>query len=270
MSGASGDGSRCAVAAEELDDEEGRGAELIAEPVYWANITRAKEEDVWERVAGDGRLDQRELRRFLFNVMGDTLAYQPSEGRIELYREVHRRVAGSFASLAERAGEGVPLCIVAHSLGSVVVHNFLYDVQHRPDYLGDVSPPESPPARGATLALLCTYGSPIAIWRLRFGDDYRAIEFPGGELEERFPDVKAKWFNVFDIDDILAFPIGRLTDRYAALARDGYLEDRSLRIGGVLTGWNPLVHYEYLEDDGVLEDLAHSLARTWRGAYGPQ
>lgn len=253
--------------ADRLSHAELELAEFVAEPVYWADIPRAQEEEVWRRVTGGDDLDQLELRRLIFNMAGDTLAYQPSEGRLELYLDVHRRVADVFATLAERAGEGAPLCIVAHSLGSVVVHNFLYDTQHRPSYAGRLPEPETPLARGATLALLCTYGSPIAIWRLRFGDDYRAIEFPGREVGERFPRLEPKWFNLYDADDVLAYPIGDLTDRYRELRRDGLLVDRRIEIGDLLTGWNPLVHYDYLRDDDALAALADDLVAAWRGAY---
>jgi hypothetical protein len=121
-------------------------------------------------------MNHMKMQRFIFSVAGDTLAYQPSEERRELYLDVHRTMEKSFEKLADRAGPNAPLCVIAHSMGSVVAHNYLYDMQHREeDYLPD---PETCLERGETMAFLCTYGSPLAIWRLRFSDAYKAIHFP--------------------------------------------------------------------------------------------
>ena len=82
--------------------EEKRGeAELEIEPVYWADLPREREEEVWERVKASGPMDQLALRRYIFNIAGDTLAYQPSQGRRELYLAVHKVMAESFEKLAE-------------------------------------------------------------------------------------------------------------------------------------------------------------------------
>jgi len=99
-------------------------AELVMEPVYWADITRQREDEIWNRVKKSGPMQSLKMRRFIFNVTGDTLAYQPSEGRRKLYLEVHEQMAGAFKKLAKRAGPEAPLCVLAHSMGTIVAHNF--------------------------------------------------------------------------------------------------------------------------------------------------
>ena len=113
-----------------LPEEARSRADLSIQPVYWADLPREREEEVWDRVTSAGDMGHLGTRRFIFNVAGDTLAYQPSEGRKELYMEVHRTMAESFETLAEKAGSEAPLCVIAHSVGSVVAHNYLYDMQH--------------------------------------------------------------------------------------------------------------------------------------------
>ncbi|PSR01673.1 MAG: hypothetical protein BRD47_05345 [Bacteroidetes bacterium QS_8_68_28] len=256
--------------------EEKRGeAELEIEPVYWADLPREREEEVWERVKASGPMDQLALRRYIFNIAGDTLAYQPSQGRRELYLAVHKVMAESFEKLAERAGPEAPLCVLSHSMGTIVTHNYLYDMQRgsegvivEEDGEGELPQPETRLERGETLSLFVTYGSPLAIWRLRFGDDYKAIRFPGSAAEELYPQLEPRWLNVYDADDVIGYPIGRLTDSYAEMAEQGYLEDRQRNVGAFWKSWNPLSHKGYFRDESSLEELAGYLAGVWQGAFG--
>ena len=252
----------------QLGDEQ--DAQLVVKAVYWADITHEKEEEVWQRVTASGEMDRLDLRRFIFNLAGDTLAYQPSEGRKELYLGVHRKIAETLGELSAEAGPEAPLCVVAHSLGTVVAQNYLYDLQHGSDKAEELPDAETSLERGETLSLLCTYGSPIAIWRLRFGDEYKAIDFPGGSTEEMYPSLQAKWYNIYDGDDVLGYPISQLTDHYEGLAKEGYLEDLTSDAGGLLMGWNPMSHKTYLHDDGELERLAGFIADIWHGANAEQ
>jgi hypothetical protein len=64
-----------------LSTEEKNRAKLVIEPVYWADLTRKREDEIWEKVKDSGPLDKLDMRWFIFNVTGDTLAYQPSKGR---------------------------------------------------------------------------------------------------------------------------------------------------------------------------------------------
>lgn len=251
-----------------LSEEACERADLVVEPVYWADLPREREEEVWDRVTAAGPMDNLEMRRFIFNLAGDTLAYQPSEGRRELYLSVHEKMADSFERLAERAGPEAPLCIIAHSMGSIVAHNFLYDMQHEEDgAYGGSERPGTALERAETLALFVTCGSPLAIWRLRFGDDYKAIRFPAEGVEERYPNLKPKWLNVYDEDDVLGYPISKLTDSYEEMAEAGYLEDREQNVGAFWKNWNPLSHKGYFRDDRSLDELARQLAEVWRGAF---
>jgi hypothetical protein len=251
-----------------FSDDEGQEAELVIEPVYWADLTREREEEIWQRVKDSGPMDKMELRRFIFNVTGDTLAYQPSEGRRELYKSVHERMADSFGKLVEKTGPEAPLCVIAHSMGTIVAHNFLYDMQNKDEgTFGDDKPGDTPLERCETLSLFVTCGCPLAIWRLRFGDDYKAIHFPGKKVESMYPGMQPKWLNVYDKDDVLGYPITKLTDSYEKMAQAGYLEDRQYNVGAFWKSWNPLSHKGYFRDERSLDNLAGYLAAIWKGAY---
>jgi hypothetical protein len=127
--------------------------------------------------------------------------------------------------------------------------------------------PESPLERCETLAMFITYGSPLAIWRLRFGGDYKAIEFPGSRVEEIYPNLDPKWLNIYDQNDVLGYPITEVTDSYEAMADEGYLIDKPKNVGSFWKSWNPLSHKGYFRDENSLDDLAGYLAAIWKGAY---
>ena len=251
-----------------LSDDQNKHADLVIEPVYWADLTRKREDEIWEKVKASGPMKNHEMRRFIFNVTGDTLAYQPSEGRRELYVGVHDRMANAFKNLVDRAGPEAPLCIFAHSMGTIVAHNFLYDMQNAEEgtYQGE-DRAETMLERSDTLSLFVTCGSPLAIWRLRFGDDYKAIRFPGSKVEELYPNLKPKWLNIYDQDDVLGYPISELTDDYKELANDDYLEDQPQNVGAFWKSWNPMSHKGYFRDRESLDTLATHLAEVWKGAY---
>lgn len=251
-----------------LSTENKNRANLVIEPVYWADLTRKRENEIWDKVKDSGPMNNLELRRFIFNVTGDTLAYQPSEGRRKLYVDVHDRMADAFKKLVNKAGEEAPLCVFAHSMGTIVAHNFLYDMQNKEEgtYQGE-DRAGTPLERSDTLSLFVTCGSPLAIWRLRFGDEYKAIRFPGDEVEDMYPNLQPKWLNVYDKDDVLGYPITQLTEDYKELAETGYLEDRPRNVGAFWKSWNPLSHKGYFRDDDSLEELAGYLADVWKGAY---
>jgi len=258
-----------------LPEEKRDAAALEIEPVYWADLPRKREEDIWQRVKDSGPMDQLGLRRYIFNLAGDTLAYQPSKGRRELYVAVHEVMAEAFGRLADRVGPEVPLCVLSHSMGTIVTHNYLYDMQRGSEGVivegaaeNQLPQPDTPLERGETLALFVTYGSPLAIWRLRFGDDYKAIRFPGSAAEELYPELEPRWLNVYDADDVIGYPIGRLTESYAELTEKGYLEDRQRNVGSFWKSWNPLSHKGYFRDEASLEELAGYLAGVWQGAFG--
>src|SRR6267143_6465196 len=156
--------------------------ELVFEEVNWSAALQLREDRLWRRLLPDGPMRVGRLRRFLVDFAADAVAYQPAPSDRTAYDAVHRELAGSLARLATRAGPKAPLCVIAHSLGTVIASNYIYDLlkpQNSFMHPGVRSMIHGAPLeRMETLSLLFTMGSPIALWSLRYSDFGEPIRLP--------------------------------------------------------------------------------------------
>ena len=238
---------------------------LTIRPVYWADILARKQRILWNIFRHEDVLSLNTLRSFMMNFVGDATAYQPGRTRREVYERIHSRVASVLHELAEEAGPQAPLCVIGHSLGTVILHNFFFDLgeilSETPGQLSILSLCET----GKTLALVYTMGSPLALWSLRY-DNYIPMPFPGPSLAELYPNIKPQWINYYDKDDVLAFPIRSVSRGHFRLAQKGLLQDVEVNVGNVFRSWNPLSHLGYWDDKDIVKPVAQSLFDAWQAA----
>jgi hypothetical protein len=251
--------------ARRLGAEAGRhNPAVVFEEVNWSAALQAAENRLWKRLRPAAPLHYERLRHFMLDSAADAIAYQPIHSDRSAYDSIHAEVAASLGRLAARAGEAAPLCVIAHSLGTVIASNYLYDLmKKRCSFLAprvNASIGGTPIERGETLALLYTMGSPIALWSLRYPDFGVPICFPPHELARHHPGVQARWINLYDPDDVIGYPLRPLNARYAAAVT----EDRPVNVGSWLTSWNPLAHTGYWGDGRVADLISIDIADTWR------
>lgn len=246
-------------------------AELIFEPVFWAQHLQDIEAELWRRVtANDLPLGWKNTREIvMLQFVGDGIAYQPSLTRRDIYDLIHGVFADALHQLAIRAGETAPLCIIAHSLGTVIASNALYDLQedrNRPADHRLISDSvrkrigAAPLEWGETLTNLYIMGSPLAMWALRFEDFGQPIKMPHPKLHDHYPDVTPEWINYFDKDDVIGFPIKTLNAAY----QQTVTADVEINVGRPPGSWTPYSHLNYWKDDKLITRIATSLAATWR------
>ena len=223
------------------------------------------------------RLDYPALRWLVTTFLGDAIGYQVTPSDRDIYDAIHRRFAETLHRLAERAGPNAPLVVIAHSLGTVFSSNYLYDLQHdfQRDHHDGETPRQplipnvvaraigpTPLERGETFTHFYTLGSPLALWTLR----YKTPEFgvpiavPAPFLSKHHPGLDGEWINFYAPDDMAAYPLRGLSDRYA----DAVSEDRAVSVGPFWVFWNPLTHAWYWNDATVIDAIAATLVRTWR------
>jgi hypothetical protein len=239
-------------------------SDLAILPVYWAPVLQGAEEELWKRMKRAGELDFTTLRRFLVDFAADAIAYQPTPTDRWIYDGIHEKFAEILNRLAAEAGQKAPLCVIAHSLGSVIASNYFYDLQHPERSLIARNVKKrignTPLERGKTFALFYTLGSPIAMWSLRYPNFGVPIAVPSPELSKYYPNLKGEWVNFYDEDDVIGYPLKTLNEAY----RKAIKADRQINAGGLLSSWNPASHLGYWTDNDVTKPIAQELVRTWR------
>lgn len=241
---------------------------LVMQPIWWAPVLKSTEDALWEKAARGGPLAYHQLRRFLISAGADAIAYQPIPGHREIYDEIHAIMARALKALAHEAGADAPLCVISHSLGTIIASNYYYDLcHHRPQFgkqliaqsvLREID--ETPLEKGHTLAHFYTLGSPIAIWSLRYMNFGIPMPFPPLQLTEKHPAIQPEWVNFYDKDDVIGFPLRTINEAYARTVT----ADLQVNIGDRMSFWNPASHMGYWTDRDIILPIADALARTWR------
>jgi hypothetical protein len=147
-------------------------AELVIEPAWWAPVLGDQDEEFAKSIKKGGKAGFPNLRNFILNTAADAIAYQPIQENRTLYDDIHHIVAKALNTLAQKAGDKAPLCIVCHSLGTIVISNYIWDLQfHNPmtrpliSAQGASEMGDTEIEKGETLSHLYTMGSPLALWR---------------------------------------------------------------------------------------------------------
>lgn len=237
--------------------------ELVFEPVFWSSIFEPEQKELWKRLQDHTDLDFSRLRRFVIEFLADAIAYQPTALGKQNYDKVHSLVAASMNKLREKAGTHAPLCIISHSLGSIIASNYFYDLQFKRENMGIETvkcTSNSPIEQCETLTLFYTMGNPMALWSLRYIDFGSPIMVPSPKISRFYPNIQGEWLNFYDKDDVLAFPLKGVNEAY----KQAVTEDIAVNAGGLLTSWNPLSHLKYDRDDEVITSIVDGLVRTWK------
>ena len=239
--------------------------DLVMKPVFWSPVFQAEEDELSRRTKAGGPTCWRPLREFMVSFAGDAVAYQPVPGDRGIYDKVHQVAARTFRALSEEAGPKAPLCVIAHSLGTVIASNYLYDLQTHPTkkliadhVLAEMRP--TPLEKGETLTLFYTLGSPIALWGLRYPDYGKPVQVPSPDLARHWPGIVGEWVNFYDKDDVLGYPLKKVNAAYG----ESVTRDRAVDVGSIWTGWTPMSHEGYWTDKKVTRPIARALVDVWK------
>lgn len=246
----------CGISASEASHR------LVIEPVHWAPALADKQTRLWRKVSHGHDLDFVKLRKFMIDFVGDGIAYQPTPWSRGVYDEVHTKMAQSMKELSRSAGPSAPLCVISHSLGTVISSNYFYDLS-KPDTLAapvQAAMGDTPLERGETLALFYTMGSPLAIWALHHEDFGKPIPVPSPDLVTHHPGLVGEWVNYYDPDDVIGYPLGPLNDEYLTVVT----ADVEVNAGSPIASWNPLSHNGYWTDRDIIRPIGRALAQAWQ------
>jgi len=240
-------------------------AELVIEPVYWAPVLQKAEDKLWNNLKKGGAMNFTNLRRLMIDFAGDSMAYQKDGNDRKIYDEIHCVIAKSIDKLGQHAGEKAPMCIMAHGIGSVMMSNYIWDLQHDSEEKKLISErgrtfmDDTPLEKGDTLCKIFTLGSPLALWSLRHENFGKPFDFPPKGLAEHYPEIETEWINYYDKDDIMGYPLKTLSKDYKKVVTC----DIEINVGNILSSWNPASHMGYWNDNDVIMPVARSLAKLW-------
>ncbi|MCK4510793.1 hypothetical protein KAW64_03590 [bacterium] len=226
--------------------------------IYWANQVEQRELDYMSAATAENDLDWIRVRKFVVTSFGDAVAYrQRAKRKGSVYRGIHKTVAEGIADLRTKLGASsdsakVPLIVLAHSLGGVIMSDYIWDMKVRRD-AGKVKGLDEFEQLG-TLVGIVTFGCNLPLFS--FGSLVpEPIDFPGFALT---PDLeaKAKWLNYYDPDDVLGYPLKQISDLY----RNVVTADIPIGVGGPILGWNPAAHCKYWTDNDFTKPVAEFIS----------
>lgn len=231
-------------------------ADVAFTSCYWSPILQDHQDLMWQRLLRSGTMDAKGIRKWVVSALGDPALYLSGyfKNGQPIYADIHQCVCTSLTELEAQLDEtsGKPLMVLAHSLGSVIMSNYIWDEQTEQG-IGRTAFEKMD-----TLTSLITYGSTIPIF-IPPVQNVTCIKFPPPELPEQFATI-AQWLNIFDPDDVLGYPLNDIwTERQGTVIRD-----LPINAGLWPASETPLAHSLYHQDDDflaiVLEQIRAILA----------
>ncbi len=235
--------------------------EICWQPVCWAKLITREESELLDKLFPKGKrphwflewLLRFKPRELVVNGIGDVAAYRsvlnmsdkmhPQRETNKMYDDIHNSVHESICLLRKNLGGDKPLIVIAHSLGSVIIYDYIWDRQHN---IKESQCGETEFERMETLAGFITFGSPIPLFTLGYNDDV-SINFPPHNLQTNFKG-KVRWFNFYDTDDVFGWPVRGWNNCIA--------ENKPISVGNMFTKWNTLCHSKYWTDENFTKPVA--------------
>ena len=222
--------------------------------VQYAPILQGPQNELWGDMINpenNNDLDYTKLRKFFLFGFGDAASLEYSAHRDEIkyiatQKEIQRALKVAYSELGKDNSK--PVIIIAQSLGCQVISNYLWDAENNKHIFQDTNNIEANELkflRLKSLHNLITTGCNIPLF-------ISGIEKKDRKCFKK-PNVKFKWSNYYDPDDILGWPLKQLGASF------NIVNDCDINSGGIFTSWNPFSHNEYWSDKDVIKPLANIL-----------
>lgn len=217
-------------------------ADLSFKSIWYHGDFQVHQDKVWENMTKSGNpLDQQRLRKFFLNFLSDaaTSEFRPDE-EDSSYRRIQRVILRQLNALrVELEDEDQPVVIIAHSLGCQIISNYIWDAQHGKGIWQEQQPTRFQQLNTARLMLTSGCNIPLFVSGL---EKIVAINKPNDQF---------RWYNFYDRDDILGWPLKPLSKGFPNAYDEIVTEDKEIN-----TGWTPLSHSDYWEDDSFIKPVA--------------
>jgi hypothetical protein len=231
-----------------------RWEQVSFQTIFYQGLIQPNQYRAWSDMPHD-RLDNMKLRKFMLFSFSDAacLEHQPHLPDSPYLKAQRIIVEAVDRARLEVSAQTTPVLLVAHSLGAQVLSNYIWDsdknqgIWDHYDTSG-LSDGQIRFLKLKTKRWLFTSGCNIPLFVSGF-EDIRAIRKTPSSFQ---------WYNFYDEDDVLGWPIKNLSESYD----DVVTEDRQINAGGWLTGWNPLSHTQYWDDDNFVKPVSRAIKRA--------
>lgn len=186
-------------------------------------------------------------RVFVSEYVGDVIGYLESGAHAAVQRSVTEALAQLSRQEPGTAGKR-PLTMVAHSLGTVISSDYVWDHTKARRAQGQNGFDDR-----WQLENFFTIGSPMALFSLKFGGP-EAFKQP-----IRMEGPRGRWLNVFDQDDPIGMPLKALNEAYERVVW------RDVRVN---SGAYLLAHGGYFTEPKTLTLISRKLALDWVAVNG--
>lgn len=210
-------------------------------PIYYDDILKSNQHE-FEKCINNSNLQLKGVRTLAMQNFGAATVFEEDfEAEGSAYQLVMERVYEALQEMESKMkGEEYKLFVFAHSIGTHIISNYIYDAQ-KTEEMGIAKFWQSRKSSGyekfEKLSALLTFGCGIPIF---ISGMYTIHPI-------KKPNPNFKWFNYYDKKDILGYPL-KLFTRYGNKIYDKTVEKDI----SVHTSWYPSkIHFGYWSKESI-------------------
>lgn len=232
--------------------------QIVYEYIDWYEPLQSQQETLLDRMFAhkELKLKSKMLRRFLITNIADLINYGGKPNFSDkVYENTQLMLYNSIIKLQSQVVENAPLIILASSMGTEIMNNYIWDRQQATE-----NDPFGTTAfeRFETLAGLFTFGNNIPIFSSSVEiDDLQPIQFPIKNTLSKLKDI-AIWKNIYDKNDPLGYPIKFINENYAL----SNVEDIQVGVGNLISFWNILSHFGYWTSKKIQKRVSNFIIKV--------
>lgn len=233
---------------------------VIFKHLYYQDILQGNQETIFNRMRD--KIDWMKLRKFLLFGFSDAASLEYNKDAVNSpYFLTQKMIMQIVDEIFDESGQKeIPVIVIAQSLGCQVISSYIWDADPKrkatvgiwsvelDDGVAKGSPKDNF-RRMRSLQRLYTTGCNIPI----FVSGHKKIEAISPPTES------FKWYNFFDEDDVLGWPLKPLSPSYDQLVEDISINAGGGVIGTIVKSWNPFSHGQYWTDSEVIRHVSSSI-----------
>lgn len=220
--------------------------------IDWYSHLQSRQEEIIKRLkASNYKLKSWPTRKLILTNIDDLITYGGKPNLpSKTYEKTHELVHKSIVKIKDELQENAPLVIIASSMGTEIINNYIWDLQK------GISLPlygKTAFERLETLVGLFTFGHNLPIFASSHNiDSLQPIAFPHQNLAP-YLKTQAVWENYFDKNDSMGFPIKMINSNY----KNAAVHDIQVNVGNLLSFWNLLSHFGYWKSKKLIVRISN-------------